>query len=80
MLIPFASRTLYSNGMERQLISFVIAHLIELPDRRSKSVCLANSIAESFGIVLSVVVSYIGCFGMDSQGVQWILVFNRLLS
>lgn len=70
----FASRTLYCDGMERQLISFIIAHLLELPDHKCKSVCLANSIVESFGIVSFLTVSYIGYPDMDSQGVQWILV------
>lgn len=49
--MPFNSRTLFSDGMERQLISFIIAHLLVLPDHWCKSVCLANSIVESFGIV-----------------------------
>lgn len=71
--MPFASRTFCSDDMERQIVSFMISHLLKLPDHQSKSVSLANSILESFGIVSSAILSYIGCSGMDSQGVQWFL-------
>lgn len=73
MYMPFASRTFCSDDMERQLISFMISHLLKLPDHQSKSVSLANSIVESFGIVILVLVSHIGYTDMDSQRVQWIL-------
>ena len=69
--MPFASRTFCSDDMERQIVSFMISHLLKLPDHQSKSVSLANSILESFGIVLSAILCYIGCSDMDSQGIQW---------
>lgn len=52
------SRSFFSNNTERVLISFIISHLLQLPDHKCKSVSLANALLESFGTVCNMFAWY----------------------